>query len=390
MAMSGDARARTLTAVNITALVLAVTVTSLRCFVRIYLLRAFGADDWIMAVATICFAFYCSFSLSGLSYGTGHLSSEISQENYAEAKKASNPAPKWWYFCYLFYAITMMVVKMSMTFFFRRVIVERVHKWILYSAMAATAVSCTVFAFTCIFQCWPISYFWDKYTQTGTCIPNRIIIALAILFSTINMITDFTFALLPAWIVLRLNMKLKTKLALCALMGLGCVASAAIVVRMPYLQAIASDEFLYDTVYIAIWSTVEQCLAITAAGLATLQPLIKLVGYKLGLTSRPTLGGGGIASGQHIPMTSGSIAVKRSFTRRTEQRTSAHNDLGYGYGGGGGGRGGAGADPSGLRLHPVAGQYSAECYNNSQEFLRLPSSDDLDLSQSLGLDKPRR
>ncbi|KAL2173764.1 uncharacterized protein P884DRAFT_280763 [Thermothelomyces heterothallicus CBS 202.75] len=373
MAMSSESRARTLTAVNITALVLAVTVTALRCFVRIYLLKAFGNDDWLMAAATICFAFYCSFSLSGVAYGTGHLVSEISQENYAEAKK-------WWYLCYPFYAVTMMLVKMSMTSFFRRVIVERLHKWILYSAMVATIISCVVFVFTCIFQCWPVSYFWDKYTQTGTCIPDRIVIALAILFSVINMITDFTFALLPAWIVLRLNMKLRTKLALCALMGLGCVASAAIVVRMPYLQAIASDEFLYDTVFVAVWSTVEQCLAITAAGLATLQPLVKLIGYKLGLTSRPTVvGAGGVASGQHIPMTSGSIAVKRSFARRTEQRTSAHNDLGL-----------AAADPSGLKLQPVVGEYTAECYNTSQEFLRLPSSEGSDLSQSMGVDKSRR
>lgn len=53
MGMDSETRARTLTAVNITALVLAVTVTALRCFVRISLLRAFGADDWFMAIATV-------------------------------------------------------------------------------------------------------------------------------------------------------------------------------------------------------------------------------------------------------------------------------------------------------------------------------------------------
>jgi hypothetical protein len=117
----------------------------------------------------------------------------------------------------------MVLAKMSITFFFRRIMVERVHRWILASAAALTLVSCTIFFFTCVFQCWPVSYFWDKYSQTGTCIPDRVIIALAILFSVINIITDFTFALLPAWLVSHLNMKVKTKVALCALMGLGCV-----------------------------------------------------------------------------------------------------------------------------------------------------------------------
>lgn len=117
----------------------------------------------------------------------------------------------------------MMLVKMSITFFFRRIIVERVHKWILTGALVVTLTSCTVFFFACIFQCWPVSYFWDKYSQTGTCIPDRVVIALALLFSAINIVTDFTFALMPAWILSHLSMRRRTKVLLCFLMGLGCV-----------------------------------------------------------------------------------------------------------------------------------------------------------------------
>lgn len=130
---------------------------------------------------------------------------------------------QWWYCCYPTYAVTMALTKMSITFFFRRVIVERVHKWILAIAAVLTVISCSIFFFACIFQCWPVSYFWNKYSQTGTCIPDAIVIALAMLFSVINIITDFTFALMPAWILSHLNMKRKTKLALSVLMGLGCV-----------------------------------------------------------------------------------------------------------------------------------------------------------------------
>lgn len=54
MATSGDSRALPLTAVNIAALVLALTVTALRCFVRIRLLKAFGSDDWLMVAAAVC------------------------------------------------------------------------------------------------------------------------------------------------------------------------------------------------------------------------------------------------------------------------------------------------------------------------------------------------
>ncbi len=54
MATSGDSRALPLTAVNIAALVLVLTVTALRCFVRIRLLKAFGSDDWLMVAAAVC------------------------------------------------------------------------------------------------------------------------------------------------------------------------------------------------------------------------------------------------------------------------------------------------------------------------------------------------
>ncbi|KAK3290542.1 uncharacterized protein B0H64DRAFT_479240 [Chaetomium fimeti] len=352
MASSPENRALPLTAVNIAALVLALTVTALRCYVRIWLLKAFGADDWLMVAAAICFAFYCSVSLTGLAHGTGYHVGDLSKESYAEARK-------WWYCCYPSYAVTMALTKISIAFFFRRVIVERVHKWILNTAAILTVASCLVFFFASIFQCWPVSYYWDKYSQTGTCIPDRVVIALVMLFSVINIITDFTFALMPAWILSHLNMKRQTKWALCLLMGLGCVASAAVVIRLPYVHLIASDDFLYDTIDVAIWSTTEQCLAITAGGLATLQPLVKLIAFKLGLGGRPSLPTPS-GYGNNMPMPTGSIAVKRSFTHRTEARTSAHNKY----------------DQPGLKLQPVIGEYSAECYNTSQELLRVPSGSD--------------
>jgi hypothetical protein len=46
-------RGSQLAAVNITGLTLAVIVTSLRCYVRGRMLKAFGVDDWLMLAATV-------------------------------------------------------------------------------------------------------------------------------------------------------------------------------------------------------------------------------------------------------------------------------------------------------------------------------------------------
>ena len=51
--------------------------------------------------------------------------------------------------------------------------------------------------------------------------------------------------------------------------------STATIVRMPYIKQLAQDDFLYSTTNVAIWSTVEPGIGITAAALATLRPLFR-------------------------------------------------------------------------------------------------------------------
>lgn len=54
---------------------------------------------------------------------------------------------------------------------------------------------------------------------------------------------------------------------------------------MPYVQQFASNkgEWLYDTTDLAIWSTVEVGVGITAASLPTLRPLLQPLMYKFGI-----------------------------------------------------------------------------------------------------------
>lgn len=53
-------------------------------------------------------------------------------------------------------------------------------------------------------------------------------------------------------------------------------ASSATIVRFPYLYSLTDiSDFLYSTSDVAIWSTIETGLGITAAGVATLRPLLK-------------------------------------------------------------------------------------------------------------------
>jgi hypothetical protein len=57
---------------------------------------------------------------------------------------------------------------------------------------------------------------------------------------------------------------------------------------MAFVMDFKSDDFLYATVDIAIWSDIEQGLAITAGSLATLRPLYRVVVARLGWTQTST------------------------------------------------------------------------------------------------------
>ncbi|CAN9329827.1 unnamed protein product [Alternaria alternata] len=136
--------------------------------------------------------------------------------------------------------------------------------------------------------CYPISYMWDRTSQQGKCVDNTVISALGYVYSVFSIITDFTFAIIPGFLVWHLQLKRRTKVALIPLITMGCIASAAVIARLPFIHYFNAPDFLWSTTDIAIWSSVEQGLAITAGSLATLRPLFFIAMHKLGLSTRPS------------------------------------------------------------------------------------------------------
>lgn len=105
-----------------------------------------------------------------------------------------------------------------------RIAVKKLHIWIIYGAMFISVVAGLAFFFVTLFQCHPISFFWNESSpRGGTCVNIEIIIALGYLYSTFSIISDFTFAILPAFLVLTLQLKRRTKIALIPLLAMGCM-----------------------------------------------------------------------------------------------------------------------------------------------------------------------
>ncbi|GFP60294.1 hypothetical protein ACSS6W_000105 [Trichoderma asperelloides] len=315
-----------LIAVVAVLLVFSLTATILRCYVRISLVKAFGVDDYLMVFAMMTFIAFCSVCLTGVHYGTGRHYWDLAEHDIQEALM-------YWYFCYIWYCVTMVLTKISIGYFLLRITVERIHNWIILVVMSLSVITGICFLFITTFQCHPISFFWNK-NQDGSCINIDVIIAFTYLYSAFSVICDFTFALLPIVLIMQLQMNSKTKIALIPVMLMACVASVAVVVRFPYVKDFKTVDFLWATIDIAIWSTVEQGLAITAGSLATIRPLFRKIAAKLGWSTMgsnlpPT--GDGASMGNH--QTTGRSRKNKSrdpFSLATFNRNEEEDEEGNG------------------------------------------------------------
>ncbi|CCT66610.1 related to integral membrane protein PTH11 [Fusarium fujikuroi] len=315
-----------LMAVNITFFAMALVTCLLRCYVRLFMVNGFRKDDWLMVVAMVFFTCYATSSTVGVTFGTGRHHDDLETNQIHTAMMC-------WWFCYLGYALTMISCKLSIGYFLLRVTTEKIQRWTIYLAMFSTALSCGIFFFVTLFQCHPISYFWNK-DQDGKCIDPGVVIGLAALYSVFAVGSDLVFALLPGWIVWNLQLHKRTKYSLIPLLAMGCIASAAVIARFPYLHLLGDPDFLWNTTDIAIWSTIEQGLAITASSLATLRPLIKQIAFRLNLTSKPlSLGPSGYGSSPRTPGpgTPRAFLSREAYTLSSVSRQDGPEKKGSGF-----------------------------------------------------------
>lgn len=65
----------------------------LRVYVRRFLIKAWGRDDWAMFATQVVFTIYLICQLGGVAYGTGYKLQELVPERAEKALAVSLPCP---------------------------------------------------------------------------------------------------------------------------------------------------------------------------------------------------------------------------------------------------------------------------------------------------------
>ncbi|KAL9076649.1 MAG: hypothetical protein Q9157_003596 [Trypethelium eluteriae] len=245
------------------------------------MLKSFGTDDILMIVTLVLFTAYLVCQLGGLANGTGHHMVDL------EPHKAMI-ALKFWWFCELFYISCSCFLKIAIGQFLLRIAVVKVHIWIIRLVMVSTAIFGTFYIFLAIFQCRPPSEWWANLRpNTGPhCFSADAMVKATYTAGALNTIADWTLGILPIFIVRNLSMNRKIKAIVAGILSFAAIGSTATIVRIPFTEGLRqSDDFLWSTAGIALWSTVEPGIGITAGCLATLRPLFNRIMIRAGLTS---------------------------------------------------------------------------------------------------------
>jgi hypothetical protein len=88
----------------------------------------------------------------------------------------------------------------------------------------------------------------------------------------VNISTDFLLALAPVPLIWKLQMPLRTRLSLVAILSLGIFAAVAGIIRqLSSSQFGVLEPYVYDTC--SIWNFIELDMGIIAASLPALKPL---------------------------------------------------------------------------------------------------------------------
>ncbi|KAI8294084.1 hypothetical protein K4K57_006426 [Colletotrichum sp. SAR 10_99] len=154
-------------------------------------------------------------------------------------------------------------------------IVGKRYRVILWTAMIASILSTTIGFIAVVAVCRPVSYTWDK-SLDGSCAPTNIITSISYLISVMAIITDWTCAIVPTVVVCGLQMKSRVKASVCAVLALGAIASAATIIRLPYLQYYnVVEDYLHNIANIVLWSIFECGIGIIAGSLPSLRRLLK-------------------------------------------------------------------------------------------------------------------
>ncbi|KAK6537239.1 hypothetical protein TWF694_011436 [Orbilia ellipsospora] len=240
---------------------LAVVMVLMRIYTRVFIIRKFGLDDWLIVLALISVAGFTALQFCFLIYGgVGYHIWDVSNEQLSLCFKFI-------YFHLIGYTWSITLIKMSILFLYERII-PKTHSMrkVLIAFMVFQIVYFFVVELTFIFQCDPISGALDlqvRLYNSPKCISLK---AMLYTFGIIHIFVDLSLLILPIRVIWELQMPVKRKISTLSLFvigGIGCICAVMRVVTIAEL--LNGFDFTWTIYEPGMWGLLELTIGIICA-----------------------------------------------------------------------------------------------------------------------------
>ncbi|KAM3425483.1 hypothetical protein BST61_g7429 [Cercospora zeina] len=255
-------------------LTLALITCGTRFGVRAFMVKSFGADDYVMLSALIL-----AVSTFVCFVGEIHDAHAVGRHFECITAEQRDSFGKWMFFHSILVMWGVILVKISIALFLMRLVPPGKNwKAVLWATIGFLVVFLLACTGTLVFQCWPVTAVWNSTVRkTATCFSNDTFSAIGLTNSSINVATDFLLAALPIPVIMNLQVNKRSKFSLTFILSLGyfaCVAGIIKAVKQSQWFG-QPDPFWHDS--FNVWNMIELCIGITAASLPALRPLFATI-----------------------------------------------------------------------------------------------------------------
>lgn len=171
---------------------------------KIYLKIPLGLDDWFILITGICAAPSQTINV----YGT--VANGLGRDIWTIPFDQITKFGMYFHVMAVLYFAQIPLLKLSLLFFYLRIFPTKMVRKLLWGTVIFNAVFAAVFIIVAIFQCQPISYFWQKWDgeHKGQCANINIITSCN---AAISIVVDFWMLAVPLAQLKGLNLDWKKK-----------------------------------------------------------------------------------------------------------------------------------------------------------------------------------
>ncbi|KAF8538675.1 hypothetical protein BDD12DRAFT_926709 [Trichophaea hybrida] len=260
-------RSQDIVVVSIAMMVPMVLIVFLRLWVRWRMGGGLGWDDWCIVIAMVLSVGMSAFVILSAAYGGGKHMKDIPPIDIPIGLKYN-------FLSQVFSLPAMMMVKISAGLFLLRLAAANVHRNICIGFIVLMILYSVASIFTIIFQCVPVQSIWDPTVKGAKCLSPLVRINLGKSYA-INCAISDCFLIAMLWDV---QIARRKRIAICSILGIGSLATAASIVKTTYIHSYGkAGDFLWDSVNISVWTTIENDVAIISASMPALKPLFSKI-----------------------------------------------------------------------------------------------------------------